>query len=615
MAADATRLSELRQELGDMTWLLGGSRRRRAAQQLAKLAHKGMPEAVTTLADALGTGTDQCVSAIAATALRSLPEGPAQDALCHLAIEEGHKAVLIVASEAGYLPQDPAARAAFLALSGQWDACETCDLDGTLLRSAYEAAPAELRRRIAEAARAAGRTQWVKVAVGGSRLRRLAEMTFEEWEAVLALLCRPEHAAEAWRLAQEAPPVHARELLLRLADTQALPENDRDDYGRLRSLAELCTDEAPFDSEAAIWPATLRGHEDRVHSLAITPDGALLASGGGDSTIRLWHLPGGEPAATLRGHQDTVHSLAITPDGALLASGGGVFDKTVRLWHLPGGELAATLRGHESWVRSLAMSPGGALLASGGGYSTIDLWHLPGGKRAATLRGHEDRVHSLAITPDGALLASGAWDKTIRLWHLPGGEPAATLRGHEGWVTSLAITSGGALLASGSLDKTIRLWHLPGGEPRATLRGHEGGVRSLAITPGGALLASGSLDKTIRLWHLPGGEPAATLRGHEDSVSSLAVTPSGELLASGSDDKTIRLWHSEVAVLAGTPVAVLARRHDHLLTLSRTPDLAASARAWLGFMFALVERHRRYDIDVEVSAHVEVGEFDIEIES
>jgi len=444
-------------------------------------------------------------------------------------IEQDDERLMAIARDAGHLPSDLAQRIVFLSLSGQWDACETCDLDGTHLRSAYEAAPAELRRRIAEAARAAGRTEWVEVAVGGSRHRRLAEMMFGEWKAVLALLCRPEHAAEAWRLAQEAPPVHARELLLRLADTRALSENDRDGYARLRSLAELCTDEVPFDSAAAI--------------------------------------------------------------------------------------CAATLRGHEGWVSSLAITPGGALLASGSADKTIRLWHLPGGKRAATLRGHGDTVTSLAITPDGALLASGSYDRTIRLWHLPGGEPAATLRGHEDTVTSLAVTPGGELLASGSWDNQIRLWHLPGGEPAATLRGHEGWIYSLAITPDGTLLVSGGGGRTTRLWHLPGGEPAATLRGHKDTVTSLAVTPGGALLASGSLDKTIRLWHSKVAVLAGTPVAVLARRHDHLLKLNRTPDLAASARAWLDFMLALVERHRRYDIDVEVSAHVEVGEFDIEIGS
>ena len=60
-------------------------------------------------------------------------------------------------------------------------------------------------------------------------------------------------------------------------------------------------------------------------------------------TIRLWRLPDSECVATLRGHEDSVHSLAVTPDGSLLSSGS--LDGTIRLWRLPDGECVATLPG------------------------------------------------------------------------------------------------------------------------------------------------------------------------------------------------------------------------------------------------------------------------------
>ena len=48
---------------------------------------------------------------------------------------------MAIARDAGYLPSDLAQRIVFLSLSGQWDACETCDLDGTHLRSASTKQP------------------------------------------------------------------------------------------------------------------------------------------------------------------------------------------------------------------------------------------------------------------------------------------------------------------------------------------------------------------------------------------------------------------------------------------------------------------------------------------
>ena len=71
--------------------------------------------------------------------------------------------------------------------------------------------------------------------------------------------------------------------------------------------------------------AYLRGHTDKVHSVAISPDGRTLASAGYDNTIILWDISQPDKPAQigqpLNGHKKNVYSVAFSPDGKTLASG------------------------------------------------------------------------------------------------------------------------------------------------------------------------------------------------------------------------------------------------------------------------------------------------------
>ncbi|MFV2069079.1 MAG: WD40 repeat domain-containing protein [Pirellulales bacterium] len=117
--------------------------------------------------------------------------------------------------------------------------------------------------------------------------------------------------------------------------------------------------------------------------------------------------------ATPEGPLGAVDSIAFSPDGRIVCTGG--FDGRIKLWNSrTWRELETRIEGrHVARVRSVAFSPDGKTLASGSQDGTIRLWHVATGGHLLTLRGHTTSVDSVAFSPDAKMLASGSRDGTI----------------------------------------------------------------------------------------------------------------------------------------------------------------------------------------------------------
>jgi WD40 repeat protein len=129
--------------------------------------------------------------------------------------------------------------------------------------------------------------------------------------------------------------------------------------------------------------------ETSLYSLAFDPDGDWLAAGGTDNRIRLWHSSQAfrsgqetypEPvfldghSGQLGGYQALIWQVLFSPDGRLLASAGG--DGTIRIWNPNVGTLLFTLDVHNLGATSLAFHPDGLALASGGLDSRVVVWGI-----------------------------------------------------------------------------------------------------------------------------------------------------------------------------------------------------------------------------------------------
>jgi WD40 repeat protein len=204
---------------------------------------------------------------------------------------------------------------------------------------------------------------------------------------------------------------------------------------------------------------------DGAASMAFSPDGTKVATGGWDWNVRIWDVATGIQERTLL-TSATVFSAAYLPlDDRVIVSGSR--DGSVRLWEVANSYNYQTEEEHAGEVREIACSQDGRFLASAGEDGTIKLWNvtyeqgsLPNLTLWRTLIGHSDYVRTVTFSPEGTLLFSGSWDGTIRIWNVTTGKELQALTAHLDYVTSLAVAPDGTTLASTGNDRLVRLWNL-----------------------------------------------------------------------------------------------------------------------------------------------------------
>ena len=293
--------------------------------------------------------------------------------------------------------------------------------------------------------------------------------------------------------------------------------------------------------------------KNEVLSVAISPDGNIIAGGKADNTIQLWRFDHFDQYdeekdiyenTLLKGHSDGVTSIAFSPDGNILASGSN--DGTIRLWEASDGSHKSTLE--HGGVTSIVFNPDGNILASGSDDGTIRLWESEirfGQNRCITTfdsttdetpdiftdNKSETAVTSVVFNSKGSILASGHNNGTIHLWNIGTlqNKSIGILEKHTDSIRSLDFSSDGRTLASGSKDKTICVWDTKARQHLVTLQKHADTVFSVVFR---GQLISESSDGSIRFWNTETGKNEETLvGGNIGNIESLVFSPNGQVLA------------------------------------------------------------------------------------
>lgn len=336
---------------------------------------------------------------------------------------------------------------------------------------------------------------------------------------------------------------------------------------------------------------TLSISNDKITSVAMSPSGEWLAFGARVlGQLLVWEWQSESYILKQQGHMFDMNTLAYSPDGHTIVTGGD--DGKVKVWAVKSGFCFVTFTEHSAPVMDVAFAKQGSVLFSASLDGTVRAFDLIRYRNFRTFTSPSPvQFSALAVDPSGEVIAAGSTDSfEVFLWSVQTGKLLDILTGHEAPISSLAFSPVGTnQLASGSWDRTVRLWSVFGRSRAVETLTVSSDVLALAFRPDGAELAGATLDGQITFFDIRSGKQTNMIDGRRDisggrkagdkvsaannsstkAFTSLAYTADGTCILAGGNSKYVVLYD----VRAGEGILVRKYQISENLSLDGTQEL------------------------------------------
>jgi len=262
---------------------------------------------------------------------------------------------------------------------------------------------------------------------------------------------------------------------------------------------------------------TLSISHEKISSVAVNPSGEWLAFGASKlGQLLVWEWQSESYVLKQQGHYFDMNTLAFSPDGQNIATGGE--DGKVKLWNASSGFCFVTFPEHSASITSVEFAKGGQVLFTASLDGTVRAYDLIRYRNFRTFISPTPvQFCSLAVDPSGDVVCAGSQDSfEIYMWSVQTGKLLDVMAGHTAPVSGLAFSPTGNALASSSWDRSIRFWSVFGRSRTSEPITLSTEATSIAFRPDGKEVCTSTLDGQLTFIDVAEGQVSSVIEGRKD---------------------------------------------------------------------------------------------------